>query len=54
MNEPTTFCNHLNIVFHDFIDKFMVVYLDDIDVYSETDEYRGHLRQVLNRLRKHV
>lgn len=42
---PTTFCNMMNDVLHDFIDKFVVVYSDDIFVYKETKEdQRGHLR----------
>jgi hypothetical protein len=33
-NAPVTFCNLMKDVFHDYIDKFVVVYLDDIVVYS--------------------
>ena len=41
-------------VLHDFIDKFMVVYLDDIVAYSQTlDEHVEHLRQVFSILRQH-
>lgn len=43
----------LNNVFHDFIDKFVVVYLEDNIVYSESMEgHRDHLRRVLIRLRE--
>ncbi|OMO75693.1 reverse transcriptase [Corchorus capsularis] len=42
-NAPTTFCTLMNQVFHDFLDKFMVIYLDDIVVYSSTLE--EHLEQ---------
>lgn len=44
-NSPIAFCNLMNNVFYDFIDKFIVVYLDDIVVYNEIEEeHRGHLR----------
>ena len=48
-NAPATFCNLMNNVFHDFIDKFVVVYFDDIVVYSESmEEHREHLWQVMD------
>ncbi|KAL4030901.1 hypothetical protein IC575_009155 [Cucumis melo] len=37
-NAPATFCTLMNQVFHDYLDKFVVVYLDDIVVYSTTME----------------
>ena len=44
-NAPATFCNLMNDVFHDFIDHFVVVYLDDIVVYSESlEDHVSHLR----------
>lgn len=33
INAPATFCNLMNDVFHDYIDKFLVIYLNDIVVY---------------------
>ncbi|GKF05955.1 putative nucleotidyltransferase, ribonuclease H [Tanacetum coccineum] len=46
-NAPTTFCTLMNKLFHPFLDKFMVVYLDDIVVYSHTlEEHVLHLKQV--------
>ena len=33
-NAPTTFCNLMNDVLFDYLDAFVVVYLDDIVVYS--------------------
>lgn len=44
MNAPSTFSNLMNNFFHDFIDNFVVVYLNDIVVYSETEE--EHLRHL--------
>ena len=44
----------MNVVFHPFIDSFVIVYLDDILVYSATlKEHISHLKQVLETLKKH-
>nr|GEV60445.1 hypothetical protein [Tanacetum cinerariifolium] len=46
-NALTTFCTLMNKLFHQFLDKFVVVYLDDIVVYSHTlEEHVLHLKQV--------
>ncbi|KAL4011218.1 hypothetical protein IC575_028270 [Cucumis melo] len=43
-NAPAAFCTLMNQVFHEYLDKFVVVYLDDIVVYSTTmEEHRDHL-----------
>ncbi|TYK01231.1 reverse transcriptase [Cucumis melo var. makuwa] len=45
-NAPATFCKLMNQVFHEYLDKFVVVYLDDIVVYSTTmEEHRDHLQK---------
>jgi hypothetical protein len=42
----------MNHILHAFIGKFIVVYFDDILIYSKgLDEYIRHLRQVLDVLR---
>ena len=52
-NAPTTFCTLMNQVFHDYLDKFVVIYLDDIMVYSSSlEEHKRHLRLVFERLRE--
>ena len=44
----------MNLVFMPKLDKFMVVFIDDILIYSETaEEHEEHLRVVLARLREH-
>ena len=52
-NAPTTFCNLMNDVLFDFLDSFVVVYLDDIVIYNLTLEYHlVHLEKVFERLRQ--
>ena len=52
-NAPATFSRLMNSVFMEYLDKFVVVYLDDILVYSKSkEEHEEHLRCVLNKLRE--
>ena len=51
-NAPATFQHLMNNIFHDLLDKCVIIYLDDILVYSSNDsDHRHHVRQVLRRLR---
>ena len=53
-NAPATFMTLMNDVFHKYLDEFVVIYLDDILVYSHTkEEHLDHLRIVLQTLRQH-
>jgi hypothetical protein len=53
-NAPTYFMYLMNSVFMPELDKFVVVFIDDIMVYSKSeDEHTKHLPTVLQRLRDH-
>jgi hypothetical protein len=53
-NAPVVFMCLMNGVFRDYLDKFVIVFLDDILVYSKTEEeHEQHLRMVLQVLREH-
>ena len=53
-NAPATFQSAMNTLFHDLLDNFIIVYLDDILVYSPSLElHHHHLDIVLSRLTKH-
>jgi hypothetical protein len=53
-NAPAAFQRFMNSVFSDLLDTSVLVYLDDILIYSETaSEHRCHVQEVLWRLQKH-
>jgi hypothetical protein len=52
-NAPTHFMYLMNLVFIAELDQFVVVFIDDILVYSKSMEEHEHLRIVLQRLREH-
>nr|GFD29456.1 putative reverse transcriptase domain-containing protein [Tanacetum cinerariifolium] len=50
---PTVFMYLKNRVFHEFLDKFFIVFIDDILVFSKSkEEHEDHLRTVLQTLRQ--
>jgi hypothetical protein len=53
-NALAYFMYMMNKVFMEYLDKFIVVFIDDILVYSRNQEgHEGHLRLVLQKLRDH-
>jgi hypothetical protein len=50
-NAPATFCTLMNDIFREWLDDFIVVYINDILVYSGSlEEHEEHLRKVFQRL----
>lgn len=53
-NAPAYFMNMMNKVFMEYLDKFVVVFIDNILIYSKDEkEHENHLRLVLEKLREH-
>lgn len=47
-NAPDVFIKYMNKIFHPYLDQFLVVFINDIQVYSKSDEdLVRHLRIVL-------
>jgi hypothetical protein len=52
-NAPAVFMDTMNRVFHDYLGRFTIVFIDNILIYSKTlEEHEEHLRKVLERLRR--
>ncbi|XP_052734073.1 uncharacterized protein LOC128196625 [Vigna angularis] len=52
-NAPAVFMDYMNRIFRPYLDKFVVVFIDDILIYSKTQaEHEEHLRAVLSVLRE--
>src|SRR5262249_32757490 len=53
-NAPAAFMDLMNRVFKPFLDRFIIVFIDDILVYfRDMEEHAWHLRMVLQTLREH-
>jgi len=53
-NAPTIFMCLMNGIFRNYLDNFFILFLDDIFIYSKSEEENEkHLRMVLQVLRKH-
>ena len=54
-NAPGAFMDLMNRVFHPYLDQFVVVFIDDIFVYSnDAQEHEQHLKIVLRILREKI
>ena len=53
-NAPAVFMDYMNRIFRPYLDKFIVVFIDDILIYSKNEEeHREHLGIALRVLRDH-
>ena len=53
-NSPSTFAHVMNNVFKDLLGKSVLIYLDDILVFSKTpEEHVRHVKEVMEVLRAH-
>ena len=54
MNTPAVFMDLMHRVFQPYLDQFVVVFMNDILIYSKFGEdHEGHLRIILQTLREH-
>ena len=53
-NAPAAFMDLMNIIFRPYLDQFVIVFIDDILIYSGSgEEHAEHLRIILQILREH-
>ncbi len=54
INATITFQSYINFALKKFLDVFVIIYLNDILIYSQNEEeHTNHVRLVLKRLRKY-
>jgi len=52
-NAPAVFMRLMNSVFQKFLDEFVIIFIDDVLVYSKShEEHEVHLRRVMEKLRE--
>ncbi len=49
-NSPTVFQSFINYIFRDVLNQYVVAYIDDILIYSKSEEHIGQVRNVLSQL----
>ena len=49
-NAPSHFQSSMNLLLVDLLDKCVLVYMDDILIYSKTEEHIAHVKAVFERL----
>jgi len=50
-NAPSAFQRFMNKVFYDFLDIYVVIYFDDILIYSDNlEDHKKHVKEVLRKL----
>ena len=53
-NAPAVFQHMMNDIFREYLDQFVVIYLDDILIFSQDYiEHTKHVRLILSKLREH-
>ena len=53
-NAPAQFMNLMNDLLHDYLDEFILIFLNDILIFSRSiEEHAEHLKKVFSRLQKH-
>ena len=53
INASATFQTYINNVLREHLNMFVIIYLDNILVYSKNEkDYKKHVRQILNTLKK--
>ena len=53
-NTPVAFIDLMNRVFREYLDSFVIVFINDIVIYSNTrEQHEQHFRMTLQVLRKH-
>jgi len=50
-NAPSAFQQSMNEVFYDLLDVYVVIYFDDILIYSDNlEDHKKHMKEILRRL----